>query len=32
MVDMGKLIAGKEVPVIGSSEDVLLYPESNVPE
>ena len=27
MVDMGKLIGGKEVPVIGTSEDRLLYPE-----
>jgi hypothetical protein len=27
MVDMGKLIGGKEVPVIGGSDDRLLYPE-----
>jgi hypothetical protein len=32
MVDMGKLIAGKEVPVIGGSDDVLLYPEPTVIE
>jgi hypothetical protein len=30
MVDMGKLIAGQEVPVIGSSEDVLLFPQPNI--
>jgi hypothetical protein len=27
MVDMGKLIGGKEVPVIGGPDDRLLYPE-----
>jgi len=27
MVDMGKLIGGKEVPVIGGVDDRLLYPE-----
>lgn len=27
MVDMGKLIADREVPVIGGAEDRLLYPE-----
>jgi hypothetical protein len=27
MVDMGKLIGGKEVPVIGGPDDQLLYPE-----
>jgi hypothetical protein len=28
MVDMGKLIAGQEVPVIGNSNDVLLFPQT----
>jgi hypothetical protein len=27
MVDMGKLIAGQEVPVVGTSNDVLLFPQ-----
>jgi hypothetical protein len=30
MVDMGKLIAGQEVPVVGTSNDVLLFPQSPV--
>jgi hypothetical protein len=33
MVDMGKLIAGQEVPVVGTPDDVLLYPVApTVPE
>jgi hypothetical protein len=31
MVDMGKLIAGQEVPVVGTSNDVLLFPQTVQP-
>ena len=30
MVDMGKLIADQEVPVVGTSEDRLIYPEPTI--